>query len=72
MPEGIMDIMGRYQNYLQELNRLRVKIANGAPFVGKNERRRYRLRDIETRLLPRLGEFIHQGSWNRGLWDAYD
>jgi len=43
----------RLDAYTREVTALERKLSNGAP-KGKQERRRYRLRDLQKRIIPNL------------------
>ena len=44
----------QYKNYCDEIEGIKRKLDNGAVPEGKKAKLRYRLRDIETRLIPQV------------------
>jgi hypothetical protein len=47
----MINLMEKHDNYIKEARAIKAKISNGVP-LGKEERLKYRLNDIETRLKP--------------------
>ena len=64
-------LWARYQNYTTEIQRLREK-TNGRPIPEeKRERCLFRLKELETRILPALEAKLQNPDAHTGLWD-YD
>jgi len=54
---GERKAMVRFNNYCDEAAALERKLKNGAP-TDKQAKRRFRLQDIRTRLLPQVVRFL--------------